>query len=239
MLGMVGSLLGSVASGAMSLFGQQSTNDMMMEMAANRYQTSVKDMMKAGLNPAMMFGSGGPAPMPGIQNPMAGAAETMKTAVSSAVQMKIADKTIDQLTEQIAKMKAEQANIDAQTPGIAARSALDVMRTEAVKKIPPVVRIPLIQAGFGADTMKATGQIGAIGGGAAASAKSVGSTALDAAKDIPVPTLSLSGPTYATAKELAREFRKKGPELWRLIKKHYWDTPPLVDPARETIVYKR
>lgn len=204
MLGLVGSLLGSVASGAMGLFGQSSANEANADMYGSRYQTSVKDMTKAGLNPAAMFGSGmaGVGSPPQMQSTMAAPAAAMKDAASSATQQLIAQKTIDQLTEQIAKTNAEKANIVAGTPGVAARSDIDVLKSGAIKGIPASVRTPLIQAGFGADTMRAAGLPAAIGGGAAASAKSVASGVKDAAS-------GLSGPSYSSAKAAISELKRK------------------------------
>jgi hypothetical protein len=47
MLGIVGSLLGSVASGVMGLMGQQSANDTSIELSKNRYQYASADMQAA------------------------------------------------------------------------------------------------------------------------------------------------------------------------------------------------
>lgn len=131
MLPFLGGLLSSVASGAMSLFGQQSANDANSAMAANRYQVASQDMQKAGLNPAMMFGSGGPAPMAPQQNAMAGAGEAVSKSVGTALQSQIQAKTVDNLTQQLANMKAQQVDTlasaavkKAMTPGFSARSAL-------------------------------------------------------------------------------------------------------------------
>ena len=55
MFGLVGSLLGSVASGLFGMAGQNSANKASEEMAANRNQTATADMTKAGFNPALVI----------------------------------------------------------------------------------------------------------------------------------------------------------------------------------------
>lgn len=202
MLGMLGSLLGSVSSGLFGMFGQSSANDANMQLDSTKYQRASQDMQKAGLNPAAMYNGGTPGAPPVMQNTMAAPAAALKDAASSATQQLIANKTIDQLTEQIAKTNAEAANIRAGTPGVAARGDTDVMRNEAIRKIPRSIRIPLVQAGFGADTMKSTGNIGAIGGAGLASAK--------AAKDAAVaPFAGLSGPDLSSARSFARRAKER------------------------------
>lgn len=114
-MGFLGGLLSTVAGGVMSLFGQQQQNDANSAQAADRYQVASADMKAAGLNPAMMFGSGGPAPMAPQQNVMSGLAQSMQQSVPTALAARTADKTIDVLTQQIAKMKADtlNSNVDA------------------------------------------------------------------------------------------------------------------------------
>lgn len=209
MLGIIGSLAGSAISGMFNMFGQSSANEAAAQMAGTRYQTAVKDMNKAGLNPAMMFGSGGPSPMAPVQNTMAGPADAMKDAASSAVAMEVADKTIDQLTEQIAKTNAEAANIRAGTPGIAAQSSIASREAGAISRIPDKVYVPIVQSGYGADKLKATGKVGSGLAGAAASAKGV--------KDAVLPDIGLSGPPRSSAKELVEAFKEKSPALGRAL----------------------
>lgn len=109
----VGSILGSIGSG---LIGAQSTADLnqqQMDFAnqqrSTAYQTASQDMQKAGLNPAMMFGSGGPAPMAGVQfqNPAKVGLDAMQSTLSTATQARVADSTINNLVQQNANLKAQ------------------------------------------------------------------------------------------------------------------------------------
>lgn len=209
MLGMLGSLGGSLLSGVFGMMGQSSANEAAAQMAGTRYQTAYKDMMKAGLNPAMMFGSGGPAPMAPVGNTMAAPAAAMKDAASSAVAMEVAQKTIDQLTEQIAKTNAEAANVRAGTPGIAAQSSISSREADAISRIPDKVYVPVVQSGYGADKMRSTGPVGSGLGAAAVSAKSV--------KDTVLPDIGLSGPARSSAKELVASFKEKAPALGKAL----------------------
>lgn len=232
MLGLVGGLLSSVAGGVLGLMGQNSANQTQEDLARTRYQDAVSDMKHAGLNPAMMFGSGGPAPMPNIQNPMAPMAQSLRDIGTSAIQTRTAEKTIDLLTEQAAKANAEAANTRAQLDLIKSNTLRGVRENSAVQDIPDAVYVPIVQGGWGADRLKSTGQVGAIGGAAAASAKSVGS-GVGAA-------LAPSGPALSSAKHAATEVGqalvKKAPELGDAVSKVWkrWF------PTRhgETIIYK-
>lgn len=202
MFGMIGSLLGSVASGLFGMAGQSSANEANKELDSTKYQRASADMQAAGLNPAAMYNGGTPAGAPVMQSTMAAPAAAMKDAAQSATAQMIAQKTIDHLTEQIAKTNAESANIKAGTPGIAARSYLDTVKSDAVRKIPDAIRLPLNQAGYGADIMKSTGQVGAIGGGVAASAKSAKDGVVEMAP-------GYHGPNIGSAKEAIRAVKRK------------------------------
>lgn len=226
MLGLIGSLLGGVGSGVLSLFGQNSANQMSADLSANRYQTASADMTKAGLNPAAMFGSGSAAPMPVVGNPMAGAASAMKDAAGNAVQMQIADKTIEQLTSQIAKTNADAANVKAAFPSIASKSSLDSRGAGAVMAIPNKIYTPLVQAGFGADTMKNTGAIGSALGATSTSAKSI----IDGVSSVAAPFIKgasgLSGPTWSSVSALKKSWDEKSPALLDQIWQHLQPDPP-------------
>lgn len=80
---------GALAGAAISAIGSYLSNRRSERMAGNRYQVAVEDMIKAGLNPALMFGSGGPAPMPRTENVGAAGVEGFRgtsSALSSAKQ---------------------------------------------------------------------------------------------------------------------------------------------------------
>lgn len=98
----------------------QISRDYETQMSNTAYQRASADMQKAGLNPAMMFGSGGAASTPGSPtasvgtpgvppsqkvSPLAGLGDAVGKAVSSAVQAK----TFDQMTQQIANMRADES----------------------------------------------------------------------------------------------------------------------------------
>lgn len=207
MLGIAGSLLGSVASGVLGMFGQDSANDASEEAMKKRYQWSTRDMMKAGLNPAAMYSGGGMSPggIPNYQNTMQAPAAALKDAASSATQIMIANKTIDQLTSQIAKQNADTENVRAALPGIAADAGLKDMEYGDIRKIPPAIRVPIVQSGYGIDKFKGAGQAAAIGGAVAASAKS----SVRGAADVLRPLSGLSGPDVASARAVARELKRK------------------------------
>jgi hypothetical protein len=102
----------------------QVQRDYETQMSNTAYQRASKDMQAAGLNPMMMFGSGGAsstpsvgaasvgtpnAPMPQRTNPFAGIGDAVKAGLSSVIDAK----SIDLLTQKIANMQSERAETEA------------------------------------------------------------------------------------------------------------------------------
>jgi len=95
-------------------------------MSNTAYQRASKDMKSAGLNPMMMFGSGGPASVPGGSSASVGTPSVppfnktspfagIGDAVSKALNSAITAKTFDKMTQEIANLQTQQAQTAAQT----------------------------------------------------------------------------------------------------------------------------
>lgn len=124
------SLLGSIFSSSQSGSNtqaqiqasqqQQATQNAFSEhMSSTAYQRASSDMKSAGLNPMMMFGSGGPASSPtgsGIQAPMPqtkSAFEGLGDATTKALSSAVAVKGMDKMADEMANLEAENARIKA------------------------------------------------------------------------------------------------------------------------------
>lgn len=104
----------------------QKTRDFTESMSNTAYARASADMKNAGLNPAVMFGSGSAASTPSgatasVGTPavptsqktsmLAGLGNAVDKVVSSAISVK----TFEKMTDEIAKLQSERANIDATT----------------------------------------------------------------------------------------------------------------------------
>jgi len=104
------------------------------QMSNTAYQRASTDMQAAGLNPAMMFGSGSAASSPSgasfTTSPASktsaagGIGSALQSGISSAVALKTADATIDNLVAQNAKIKAETLTEEKRPYNVAMDSAL-------------------------------------------------------------------------------------------------------------------
>lgn len=85
------------------------------KMQGSQYQRSVQDMLKAGLNPALMYGSSaGPASMPTGAN---ASGNNVSPDVSSLINMMMARKNMDLIDSQIIKNEADANKADKEAEG--------------------------------------------------------------------------------------------------------------------------
>lgn len=101
----------------------QKNRDFQEQMSNTAYQRASKDMTSAGLNPAMMFGSGGPASSPGgamatnvapkseKTSALAGLGKAAEAGMQTAVQVK----TMEKMADEMALLQAEKMRTDAAT----------------------------------------------------------------------------------------------------------------------------
>lgn len=131
MFGIDDAIIGGLVSGGLSLLGGERRNSAQAQQAeaanafsaqqfASRYQTTVKDMEAAGLNPMLAYSQGGGSPPSGQQAQMQ---DTMTPAVESfsrSRQVGIQDKIA---SAQIANVEADTENKKAQADLIAGQAA--------------------------------------------------------------------------------------------------------------------
>lgn len=116
-------MFGSLLSGALSWFGGEQQNRRQADAAeqaqgfsasqfASRYQTTVADMQKAGLNPMLAYSQGGGSPPSGVQanvpvNSGAAAASGFQAQRLNNAQVDLIEAQKDATSAQAAKTKAE------------------------------------------------------------------------------------------------------------------------------------
>lgn len=133
----------------MNIAENQKNRDFQESMSSTAYQRASKDMQDAGLNPAMMFGSGGSASTPsgGTPNIQAPHSDTrsgfadLGDAVGKVVNSAIASKTYDKMTQEIANLKTQQALTAATTKTEEERPALVRANVATEKEQPETVRV--------------------------------------------------------------------------------------------------
>lgn len=203
--GGVGSLLGGVVSGIGSIFGANQQNQANMQMLQSQqnfnaqqtqqqeafqermsntaYQRASSDMKAAGLNPMMMFGSGGAASSPGgaaassgtapMTSGLGAAGGAIAQGVNSAVSNQVAMKQIDKIAEEIALIK-NQAVTEAARPGLVisqahkAEAESDVTRQElapaTLRSETAKILIPMLNTALGQTAVKADWAGGKVSG---------------------------------------------------------------------------
>lgn len=106
----------------MNIAENQKNRDFQQQMSSTAYQRASTDMQAAGLNPAMMFGSGSAASTPSGGVPRIDAPRSEKTspmqglgaATEKIASTAITSKVFDKLTEEIANIRADTAKREAE-----------------------------------------------------------------------------------------------------------------------------
>lgn len=123
------------------------------QMSSTAYQRASADMQQAGLNPMMMFGSGGAASTPSVSavgspsntvtgqapvhaqsSPMAGIGTAVANAMTGAVQAKLMDKTTDEMANLVQENDLLKKKIDL-TTGVTAKTEADKRVSEAEEEL--------------------------------------------------------------------------------------------------------
>jgi len=142
-IGAISSMIGTEQNNQNALAMQQQQENYNTQMSNTAYQRSSADMKAAGLNPMMMFGSGSAASSPtappvSLQSSAQGVGSALQGGIATAVSMRTADATIDNLIQQNANLKAQKA----------LTAADEGLRT-----------IQQVKTGYEADNVKKTGKL--------------------------------------------------------------------------------
>jgi len=123
--------LGGLAGGVLSFIGQQQTNQKNWDIAqsnnafsaqqfAQRYQTTVKDMQAAGLNPMLAYSQGGGAPptasqVAPMQNSLGAAVEGYNRTKGTSAQSTLQEQQAQQSQAQVGLINSQSAKTAAET----------------------------------------------------------------------------------------------------------------------------
>jgi len=149
MFGIDDAAAATLGAGALGFLGGQMTNDRSADTAASnnawsaeqyatRYQTQVKDLQAAGLNPMLAYnqspGSAPTAQAVQFQNPVSsaadavrsssGAAHSLSTAVQADKQGALIDATVEKVKKETRNLDDEQTRLRAAYINLAESSAL-------------------------------------------------------------------------------------------------------------------
>jgi len=120
----------ALTSGLMSFFGGERRNEAQAEQAAqanafsaqqfaSRYQTTVKDMAAAGLNPMLAYSQGGGSPPSGqqaqMQDTVTPAVESFNRTRATASQNAVQNAQVENIVADTENKRAQAANIRADT----------------------------------------------------------------------------------------------------------------------------
>lgn len=120
-----GDLLSGWMNNNAAMARQNAAQDFSAQQFASRYQTTVKDMQAAGLNPMLAYTQGGgssPTSSAAGSSGFPALGESINRAKATSAQTSLQDKQVDLVTEQtkvanaqVAKTEAETRNIDVDT----------------------------------------------------------------------------------------------------------------------------
>lgn len=129
---------GGLLTNKMATDRADSSNEWSAGQFASRYQTTVKDLQSAGLNPMLAYSQGGGSPPTAqqvqFQNPVSSAADSMRSSaqyeqsISSASQ---ADAQVKQIEATVDKIKEETKNIPIE--GDRLKYAIQLLAEQAAK----------------------------------------------------------------------------------------------------------